>query len=236
MIYFSLQSFIAGMLTILAPCTIALLPIIFGQALTQRKLLAVFLTIGSMALSIIVFTLAIKGTALAFSIDERLWQFLSAIIIALVGVSYLFSDLWSKVSGVLYSASGRGLAKAYHAKGMAAPIAIGIALGPVFSSCSPTYAIILATILPASMAEAVIYLVLYVVGLSLMLFVLILGGSRLIAKLNWTLQTEGVFRKGVGVTFIIIALIMAMGGIKQFEIWLLDLGFLGSSMLDFKLF
>ncbi|USN58208.1 MAG: hypothetical protein H6767_08005 [Candidatus Peribacteria bacterium] len=46
---------------------------------------------------------------------------------------------------------------------MLGSILVGISLGPVFSSCSPTYAIILAVILPTSFLFGLVNLFAYVV-------------------------------------------------------------------------
>ena len=51
---------------------------------------------------------------------------------------------------------------------------VGLSLGPVFSSCSPTYAIILAVILPASFLTGLLNLFAYVLGLSIALLVIAL--------------------------------------------------------------
>ena len=53
---------------------------------------------------------------------------------------------------------------------------IGAALGPVFSSCSPTYALIVATVLPQSFLSGLFYISVYVIGLALML--LLVAGKK----------------------------------------------------------
>ncbi len=55
-------------------------------------------------------------------------------------------------------------------------ILTGAALGPVFSTCSPTYALLLATVFPVSFISGIIYTLIYALGLSLILVLIILGG------------------------------------------------------------
>ena len=59
---------------------------------------------------------------------------------------------------------------------------MGFALGPVFSSCSPTYALILAIILPAGFVFGTIALISYILGLAFILLLIAAFGQKLIKK------------------------------------------------------
>ena len=50
------------------------------------------------------------------------------------------------------------------------------ALGPVFNSCSPTYALVVASVLPASFNDGTGYVVAHASGLSLALLILAVTG------------------------------------------------------------
>jgi cytochrome c-type biogenesis protein len=71
-------------------------------------------------------------------------------IIAL-GIITIFPNLWKSVTSKfkLSDNSNKLLNKSHEKKGMMKYVFMGFALGPVFSSCSPTYALILAIVLPA---------------------------------------------------------------------------------------
>lgn len=57
-------------------------------------------------------------------------------------------------------------------------ILTGAALGPVFSSCSPTYALIVAAVVPVSFFEGFLSIVAYAGGLAGMLLLIALLGSK----------------------------------------------------------
>ncbi len=63
-----------------------------------------------------------------------------------------------------------------HAQDIGSPllraIATGAALGPVFSTCSPTYSLLLATVFPVSFVAGIGYTLIYAIGLSLMLTII----------------------------------------------------------------
>ena len=101
---------------------------------------------------------------------------------------------------------------------------MGSALGPVFSSCSPTYFFIIATVLPESFGIGLIYLTSYTIGLVLMLFAIALLGRKLITKLHWATDSRGWFKRGLGILFILLGLAIAFGLDKEFEALLLNTG------------
>ena len=63
-------SFIAGVLTILAPCVLPLLPIIIGGSLTEKSIKRPIIITVSLALSIVLFTLILKVSTAFITIPE----------------------------------------------------------------------------------------------------------------------------------------------------------------------
>ena len=103
-------------------------------------------------------------------------------------------------------------------------ILTGAALGPVFSSCSPTYALIVATVLPVSFAEGVLYVSLYAVGLAIPLLLISLAGRGAARRLGWLADPRGWFRRTMGVLFIIVGVVVIVGADKALQTLILDLG------------
>ena len=65
----AIPAFIAGMLTILAPCVLPLLPVIIGGTVTgnRHRLTPIVITM-SLAVSVIIFTLLIRASTLLIDI------------------------------------------------------------------------------------------------------------------------------------------------------------------------
>ena len=113
---------------------------------------------------------------------------------------------------------------------------MGAALGPVFTSCSPTLGIVLATVLPASAATGLLYLLFYVIGLSATLLAIAYAGQKAINKLQWASDPNGWFRRLLGVVFILVGIAIIAGWDKQLETYLIDHGlFIDSSKFEFNL-
>jgi cytochrome c biogenesis protein CcdA/thiol-disulfide isomerase/thioredoxin len=219
-----LLSFVAGLLTVLAPCILPLLPIIVGGTVSKKSRTRPLIIAASLASSIIIFTLLLKASTLFIQIPPITWRLISGGIIIAFGLISIFPDAWDKLAirWNLGTASQRLLAKAGKHDGILEPILIGAALGPVFSSCSPTYAIILATVLPARFGLGLIYLVAYALGLAVVLLGLGYAGQAIIGKLNWLADPHGWFKRGLGILFVLVGVLIISGTDKRLETYLLD--------------
>lgn len=221
---FILLSFIAGFLTVLAPCVLPLLPVIIGGSLTgdnkDRK--RPLIIIGALAVSLIVFTLLLKATTLLIDIPPRTITIASGILIVILGVLLLLPGVYAKLllkTGIEHRSQallGKGFA---NKKQYVGPALIGVALGPVFSSCSPVYGYILATVLPVNFGEAILYMVAYIIGLSSVLLLIGYYGQRFVSKLKFASNPKGVFQRVIAVLFIIVGLLVATGYDKRAQTW-----------------
>jgi cytochrome c biogenesis protein CcdA len=220
----------AGVLTVAAPCVLPLLPVIVGGAIVRgderRAKWRPYVIAGSLAASVVAFTLLLKATTALLGIPPQVWQVVSGGIVILLGVDLLFPNLWDRVSGALGlgARSGAMLDQSVRRQSVGGDILTGAALGPVFSSCSPTYALIVAAVLPVSFVEGVAYVIAYAIGLAGMLLLVALLGRRLVRRLGWLAKPDGWFRRTIGVVFIAIGIIVITGVDKQLQTWILDAG------------
>jgi cytochrome c-type biogenesis protein len=221
----------AGVLTVAAPCVLPLLPVIVGGAIVQdgddrRARWRPYIIAGSLAVSVVVFTLLLKATTALLGVPPQVWQLVSGVIIILLGVDLLFPVLWDRLSTALglQARTGAMLDRSVRRQSVTGDILTGAALGPVFSSCSPTYALIVAAVLPVSFAEGVLSIVAYAVGLAGMLLLISLLGRRLVRRMGWLANPDGWFRRAVGVIFVLVGIAVITGFDKQLQTWILDAG------------
>ena len=221
-------SFIAGLLTVLAPCVLPLLPVIIGGSVSEsHNRLKPYVITGSLALSVVVFTLILKASTALISIPPSFWTTVSGLILVVFAVTMMFPTIWEKMSAKLSfnKAGNRWLAQGSKKGGFTGDIVMGMALGPVFSSCSPTYFVILATVLPVSFVLGTFYLIAYAIGLSAMLLLIALIGQRFVGSLGKLANPHGWFKKGIGVLFLLVGLAIMTGVEKDIETYLVGLGF-----------
>lgn len=223
-------SFVAGVLTIAAPCILPLLPVIIGGSLDknakQQNVLRPIIVTASLAVSVVLFTLILKATTSLLSVPQFVWQIISGVIVVALGLNFLFPYMWEFVSQKLglYKTTNKALGKTIGKQSIAGGILTGFALGPVFNSCSPTYAFIIATVLPVSFAQGLAYLIAYAVGLSVALLLVAYTGQAVISKLGWMTDPRGWFTKLLGTLFIAVGLVVLFGVDKKIQTYVLDQG------------
>lgn len=227
-------SFIAGILTILAPCVLPVLPIIIGGSASSEDKLKPFRIILGLVLSITLFTLLLKGTSLLIEVDDVVWKVISGGIILLFGLNYIFPQVWEKISSNLNLASRSDslLEKSSKITAKIGDYLIGASLGPVFTSCSPTYFVIVGTVLPVSFGLATVYILAYSFGLGFVMSLVALFGRRVVKLLAPLSNSHGKAKLIIGIIFCIIGISIMLGYDKVLETWLLENDVYGISTLD----
>lgn len=225
---FLLISVFAGVLTVLAPCILPLLPVVIGSSAQGRSKWTPYIVIASLGVSILLFTFLLKASTLLIDIPNSVWSYVSGGILVGFGLILAFPKLWDKVPGMhkVSVGSNKLVGSGHQKKSFWGDVLIGAALGPVFSSCSPTYFVILATVLPESFIVGTVYLLGYIAGLSVVLLLIALLGQKVLGKLLNLADDKGWFKKVVGVLFVVIGIAIIFGYDKAFETAVLDSGLL----------
>lgn len=221
-------SFLAWILTILAPCVLPLLPVIlWAWATDSGDKWRPYIIISSLWVSIILFSLLLKASTIFIWVDPIVWKLFSWIILILFWIITIFPNLWKNLSTKLgfSDKSNQNLGKSADKKGIIWSIMIWLSLWPVFSSCSPTYAVILAIILPISFFTGLLNLFAYVLWLGLILLLIALLGQKFISKMKWASSPNGNFKKILWVLFLIIWLAIITWYDKVIEASIIESGY-----------
>jgi peptide methionine sulfoxide reductase msrA/msrB len=235
MIYFFL-SILAGIFTALAPCILPFLPVVIGasekgaRGISKRAIVV----ISSLSVSVIVFTLLLKATTLFITIPQLFWTSFSAVVLILVGIAIVFPSFWAKIPLVnnVSIISNKAVESGYQQNSYLGNILIGLALGPVFTTCSPTYLFIIATVLPASFIVGVIYLLAFTFGLAIALLIIAYFGQQLANKLTSQVKTTGKLKKVFGILIILVGIAILTGFDKKISTLILDSGYGATIQLE----
>ncbi len=164
----------------------------------------------------------LKATTLVINVPPQVFTYVSGGIIVTLGLATLFPFTYTRLIVALgiehrtQTLLGKGTSSKRQWLG---PVITGAALGPVFSSCSPVYAYILATILPAHFATAMSYIVSYVIGLALILLAISYYGQRLTTRLQFASKPNGAFQRGLAVLFIVVGILIITGSGTKLQVW-----------------
>ena len=244
-------AFVAGVLTTLAPCVLPLLPVIVGGSLAlpsatpagaaegasdggaavavaQRARRAsrrrAFVIAASLGISVVAFTLLLKASTALIGVPPEVWQWVSGGLLIGLGLVSLFPGIWEQISMRLrlQERTSAQLSSARQREGTLGAVLTGAALGPVFTSCSPLYGYVIVTVLPAELGRGLVLLAAYAAGLSATLLAIALLGQRAVRGARWAADPHGWFRRGIGVVFVVIGVLVITGWMKDLETWLIE--------------
>ena len=223
---FLLTAAIAGVLTVVSPCVLPMLPIVIGATAADKSFLKPLRIILALAVSVIAFSLLLRVSTALLGVPDYVWRGLSGSILIVFGVLTLRPGLWDRfteIAGLKRSSQkllGKGVAKG----GAGGDILVGASLGPVFTSCSPAYLTILGHIASGSFAAGMLYLLLFVAGLSGVLALVAGFGQKVVARLAFFSNPRGVFRRVIASVFIVVGALIFFGWDKDIEVFLLERG------------
>lgn len=233
---FLLIAVLAGILTALAPCVLPLLPIIIGSSQTEGHRISIraLVVIGSLSVSVIIFTLLLKASTLLIDIPQSFWNIFSGTVIILVGLAMVFPSLWSRITFLqkVHVQANKAMTLGYQKKNYGGDALIGLALGPVFTTCSPTYLFIIATILPAGFALGLVYLVGFTLGLAFSLLLIAYFGGQLVKKITGHMGGTNRIKQVFGVLIVLVGVAILTGYDKKLETAILDSGY--GATIDFE--
>lgn len=236
---FFLISILAGVLTILAPCILPLLPVVIGTADGTKRGISkrAVVVIASLSISVIVFTLLLRATTLFIAIPDSFWTWFSGSVIAFLGIVTIFPSLWNKIPFInkINLASNKALGAGYQKDSQYGDMIIGASLGPIFTTCSPTYLFIIATVLPADPVTGFVYLLGFTLGLATSLLIVAYLGQKFIHKISANENKVARVKKIFGVIFLIVGLAIITGYDKRLSSIILDTGFGGTVNFEEKL-
>lgn len=219
---FAILSFLAGVLTTLAPCTLPVLPVILAGSTEDRNKFRPLLIVLSLGISVFLFTLLLKATTLFFFIPQGFWNLLSGSILIGYSLTLLFPQIYERIAFKLKLYKSEGLLSFGKRKGLLGPVLIGASLGPIFASCSPTYAIIVAITLPQDLAGGIFSLALYVLGMVIPLLLIAYGSQSMLTRLKSFANPKSLVKRILAILLLITGLIVLLGFDKTITVFLLE--------------
>jgi cytochrome c biogenesis protein CcdA len=129
-------AFVAGLLSILSPCVLPLIPIVFGTAASEHRLGPVALAAG-VTLSFVAIGLFVATVGLSLGIDGDRIRTASAILLVLAGIVLALPSLQARVAlaGGPVSQWAESRIERLAARGLTGQFGVGLLLGAVWSPC-----------------------------------------------------------------------------------------------------
>jgi len=219
-------AFAAGLLSILSPCVLPLVPIVLGAAIVAHPLGALALAAG-LALSFTALGLLLALVGFGLGIDAGMFRVAAAVIMIALGAVLLVPSWQARLAaagGPLSSWTDRRFG-GFASSGLAGQFAIGLLLGAVWSPCvGPTLG---AASLLASQGQdlprVTLTMAVFGIGAALPLVLLGLLSRTTLMRVRSKLMSAGKFGKGaLGAAFILIGVAIVSGTDKKIEAALVE--------------
>ena len=129
-------AFLAGLLSILSPCVLPLLPIVFGTAASEHRSGPIALA-GGVALSFVVIGLFVATLGFSIGLDGSLFRMVAAFIMIGLGVVLMMPTLQMRLAaaGGPVSNWADQRMSSVQTRGLGGQFGIGLLLGTVWSAC-----------------------------------------------------------------------------------------------------
>jgi cytochrome c-type biogenesis protein len=219
-------AFVAGLLSILSPCVLPLLPIALGAAVAAHPLGAVALACG-LAASFTGLGLLLALAGFGLGVDADMFRLAAAAVMIVLGVILLVPSLQARLAAAGGPVSGwadRYLG-GFASSGLAGQFAIGLLLGAVWSPCvGPTLGA--ASLLAAQgrdLPQVALTMASFGIGAALPLVLLGTVSRATLTNVRSRLLSAGKFGKGLlGAAFLLVGVAIVSGVDKTIEAALVD--------------
>ena len=127
---------IAGVLSVLSPCVLPILPVVFGAAASEHKFGPIALAAG-LAISFVIAGLFIATIGYSFGLDGDVLRYVAAVLIIAMGAVLILPSLQARLavaSGPIAGWADRRFGQV-DAGGIFGQFGIGVLLGMVWSPC-----------------------------------------------------------------------------------------------------
>lgn len=224
MIVLAIFAFIAGVVIVLSPCILPVLPIILtstiGSQHTYSRPLGV---VAGFVLSFTFFTLFLSTIVRISGLPADALRTFSIVVIGLFGVSLLvprvqvlLEQLFSKLSSRVPVGSQR--------PGFVGGLLIGVSLGLLWTPCvGPILASVISLALTGSVTlDAAIITMAYASGTAIPMFMIMVGGQKALTRVPWLVRNTANIQKAFGVIMILTAVGIYFNVDRSFQVYILE--------------
>jgi cytochrome c-type biogenesis protein len=219
-------AFAAGMLTILSPCVLPLLPIVFGTASAKSKWGPLALGLG-VVISFVTVGLFVALIGFSIGLNGGFFRTIAAVILLLIGLALLIPRLQSSVSKLASPLTHWGQNKlgSISDTGVSGQFGIGVLLGTVWSPCvGPTLGA--ASLLAAQgkdLVQVTLTMTSFAIGVGVPLILIGMASRSILQKSRGTLLSASRnFKMVLGVILVVVAMLILTGYDKHIESTLVD--------------
>ncbi len=220
-------AFLAGILTLINPCVLPLLPVIIAGALQSHRLGPVMMALG-LTVSFTVVGVLVTAFGHLIGLDEQLINKIAAMVMIVFGIILLLPRAQEKLSNAVAPLASGANAKidSTESGSLASQFLIGVLLGAVWSPCvGPTLGGAIGLAASGSgLLQATFTMLFFGLGVSVVLLSLSYGTRELLTKRKDRLMKWMPWAKPImGIVMIIVGVALLMRWNHTIDQWLLNI-------------
>lgn len=214
-------AFLAGIVTVLSPCILPLLPIILSSSDSTGKQKPFGVVVGFVA-SFTFFTLFLSTIVRLSGISADSLRYFSIAVLALFGASLLVPQIQTQIE-VFFSRFANLMPSSQNKKGFWGGLVIGLSLGLLWTPCvGPILASVISLAITGTVtAQAFLITLAYALGTAIPMFGIMLAGSTALQKVPWLLRNTGKIQKAFGILMILTAIGIFFNVDRRFQTFVL---------------
>ncbi|MGZ2410757.1 cytochrome c biogenesis protein CcdA/thiol-disulfide isomerase/thioredoxin [Sphingomonas sp. F9_3S_D5_B_2] len=208
-----LLAYLGGVLTILSPCILPVLPFVFARAGRSFARSTLPMLIGMALTFAIVATLAAVGGGWAVRVNG-VGRTAALVLLALFGLALLFPALSDRLTRPLVALGSRLSERSQsEQESIWSSAVLGVATGLLWAPCAgPILGIIFTTAaIKGASFNTTLLLLAYALGAATSLALALLVGGKLFARMKRSLGTSERIRQGLGLLVLIGVAVIALG-------------------------
>ena len=213
-------AFLAGIVTILSPCILPILPIVLSGTVSGDKKRPYGIILGFI-LSFTFFTLFLTTIVRLTGIPTNTLRIIAGIVLMLFGLSLLVPAFQTYIEK-LFTKLSVFAPKANPHAGFWGGFVIGLTIGVVWTPCvGPILASVIALAATSQVTATTFLITLtYSIGTAIPMFLIMYGGRNLLKKAPWLTQNTPAIQKAFGILMIIFSLAIFTNVDLQLEAYL----------------
>jgi cytochrome c biogenesis protein CcdA/thiol-disulfide isomerase/thioredoxin len=214
-------AFLAGVVTILSPCILPILPIVLsGSVVGGRR--RPFGVVTGFILSFTFFTLFLTSIVNALGVSANVVRNISVVVVFLFGLALLLPK-FQEMTELLFAKLSKFTPKSQNKGGFLGGTLVGFSIGLVWTPCvGPILASVISLALTGSVTgTAFLITFAYALGTAIPMLAIVYGGRGLLNKVPWLVRNTGGIQKAFGVFMILTALAIYFNFDRQFQAYIL---------------
>ncbi|MBK3442988.1 cytochrome c biogenesis protein DipZ [Pseudomonas lactis] len=209
-----LIAFLGGLLTVLSPCILPVVPFLFAGIDRTRS--SILLTLGGMVLTFaLISSLAVVSSEWVIQANNA-GRHVALVVMALFALSLISARISGWLASPFVLLGNRLAPQTRNMSGPLGSLMIGVATGLLWAPCAgPILGVILTgAMLQGANAQTSLLLVAYGLGSALSLGTLIFAGRGLVNRLKASIPVTGWLRRATGFAVLAAALMISTGADK----------------------